>query len=344
MPLRLLSPYCVVRAALVVDRSVSNGDDRQLSALIGGVFVDSATLFVVWCNRVGRTGLRARDANARRAAHGRWTLLENDSCAGEHRNVIAAERRRRILDRARRFGSVNVSELADLLGVGVTTIRQDLRILDREGKVTRSHGGAVLRETATARLPYSQTRGERIREKSAIALAALRLLPASGCFLIGPGTTTYEFARRLPDDRGFHVVTNSLEVAVYLVANGKAEVDFLGGSIRHDSLASDVSLPESELDEIFWEAAFVGAAAIDIARGITTVDRRDAELERKIIRHSSKVVVLCDSSKFGKFSFARVGPVSVVDIIVTDAEIAPHTVDRLTEEGIEVVVADTRAE
>lgn len=266
--------------------------------------------------------------------------MEIESQAGKHGSVIAAERRRRILDRTRRFGSVNVRELADLLGVGVTTIRQDLRILDREGKVTRSHGGAVVRESATARLPYSQTRGERIREKGAIALAALRFLPASGCFFIGPGTTTYEFAKRLPEGRDFHVVTNALETALYLAANGKAQVDFLGGSIRQDSLASDVSLPESELEEIFWEAAFVGAAAIDIARGITTVDRRDAELERKIIRHSSKVIVLCDSSKFGKFSFARVGPISTVDAIVTDADIAPHTVDRLRGEGIDVVVTD----
>jgi len=256
--------------------------------------------------------------------------------------MIAAERRRKIFDRARRYGSVNVTDLAESLGVAVTTIRQDLRILHQEGKLLRSHGGAIIGDTAKARLPYSQTRGEHVQEKSAIAAAALQFLPASGCFFIGPGTTAYEFAKRLPEGQNLHVVTNALETALYLSANNIADVDFLGGSIRRDSLSSDISLPETDLEDLFWEVTFMGVAAIDMSRGITTVDRRAAEWERRIMEHGNTVVALCDSSKFEQFSFAKIGPVSLVDVVVTDAKIESHLVEQLENEGIQVVVAGSQ--
>jgi len=214
-----------------------------------------------------------------------------------------------------------------------------LRILDQDGKLLRSHGGAILRDDAKAMLPYAQIRGEHIQEKSAIASAALQFLPASGCFFIGPGTTTCEFAKRLPGGQNLHVVTNALETALYLVANNVADVDFLGGGIRRDSFSSDISLPASEMDDLFWEVTFMGVAAIDMTRGITTVDRHAAEWERRIMEHGSKVVILCDSSKFGQFSFARIGPVSMADVIVTDDGIEPSLVEQFRDEGVRVVIA-----
>ena len=253
--------------------------------------------------------------------------------------LIAAERRRRIYGQALQDGSVKAISLADELGVGINTIRNDLDALHRDGKLLRVHGGAVLIEGATPRPPYSQTRGENLREKSWIASAALAYLPASGSIFIGDGSTTYQFASILPADSHIHVITNALEVAGYIASNNVATVDFAGGTIRGDSLASDWTLSEEALKSLYWDVTFIGAAAIDIARGITTLDRSAARWERRIMEHGETVVVLCDSSKLSRFAYAQVGSVDLIDVLITDEGVSPAFVKELKAQGVEVVVA-----
>ncbi|MHB1001322.1 MAG: DeoR/GlpR family DNA-binding transcription regulator [Armatimonadota bacterium] len=251
--------------------------------------------------------------------------------------VIAAERRRRILEWIRQYGTVEVVDLAESFGVGMNTIRNDLDVLQDEGKLTRVHGGAVIIETSTPRPPYIETRSANMDDKSRIAEAALAYVPDSGAIFIGAGSTTYQLAMKLPSSRQYHVVTNSIEVAGYLAAGGFAHVDILGGSIRSDSLASDGSLATNIFDEIFWEATFMGAAAIDLQRGITTLDWSGAKWERKLIEHAGRVIVLCDSSKLGRFSHGRVGPVSLIDVLITDNAADKTFIDEIRKQGVEVI-------
>jgi len=59
--------------------------------------------------------------------------------------MLAAERRARILDRARQDGAVQVADLVDDLGVSHVTIRRDLEALVAERALDKVRGGAVLR-------------------------------------------------------------------------------------------------------------------------------------------------------------------------------------------------------
>lgn len=254
-------------------------------------------------------------------------------------NMVAPERRRWIYNLAVRQGSVKVGELAESLGVGENTIRSDLDILHQEGKLQRVHGGAVMRAVATPRPPYSETRSTNLQEKSMIGAAALAYLPESGTVFIGSGTTTYQLATRLNANHRLHTITNSLEIAAHLASHGVATVDFLGGSINPDSLESDLSLSEEVLDKLYWDVTFMGVAAIDTARGITTLDRSAARWERLAIEHGRKTVVLCDSSKFERYSYAQVGDVSLIDVLITDAGIRHEFKEELAAQGVEVVIA-----
>lgn len=253
-------------------------------------------------------------------------------------NLIAAERRRRIYEWVQRNGSANVADLASALGVAETTIRADLRALHNEGKVIRTHGGALLKNSATPRPPYSQTRTANIEQKSWIGEAALEFIPESGSFFIGSGSTVQEFAMHLPQGRQFKVVTNALEIAVHLAANDLAMVEMIGGCVRSDTLETDVPRPDQSLDDLFWETAFIGAAAIDVTRGITALDRAEAKWERSVIERSTRTVVLCDSSKVGKFSFVKVAPVEMIDVLITDSGVDPSVVEALRVQGVQVVV------
>ncbi|MBI2844183.1 MAG: DeoR/GlpR transcriptional regulator [Armatimonadetes bacterium] len=251
-------------------------------------------------------------------------------------HLIAAERRRTIYRYAQEQGSVNATEMAEVLGVGISTIRRDLDALHDENKIIRVHGGAVVKETAVPRVPYRQSRDQHGPEKAAIAQAALAYLPESGAVFIGGGTTTYQLAILLPPKTGISVVTNALDIATYLASNDIAPVDFVGGTIRPESLQSNC---EESLDSIYWDTTFMGLAALDVHRGITTDNRSAARQEVTIYSHGSRFIALCDSSKIGRFAYARVAPVTAIDILITDSGIDPDILRQLRNLGLDVVVA-----
>ncbi len=62
-----------------------------------------------------------------------------------------SERRHRIIELLLQNGAVNLAQLVDLLQVSEGTVRNDLRALEKQGDVIRTHGGAVLNGTHTPR-------------------------------------------------------------------------------------------------------------------------------------------------------------------------------------------------
>lgn len=255
--------------------------------------------------------------------------------------MILAERRRKIYDWTLQNGSVSVTWLAERLGVGLNTIRNDLAALEKEGKLMRSHGGAIIRDSAVGiRMPYSQTRNTNLAEKALIGQKALEYLPETGTIFLGPGTTCHQLAIRVPKTHQLHIITISPQIASFLASQTDNTVDILGGRVRKDSDETDVSLSEDSLDTLYWDIAFFGVSAIDPVRGITSLDQPTARYERRILEQAARVIVLCDSSKIGKLSYARVGPVTLMDILITDSKLNPDIAADLEGQGIKIVYAD----
>ncbi|BCW98306.1 MAG: DeoR family transcriptional regulator [Armatimonadota bacterium] len=254
--------------------------------------------------------------------------------------LIAAERRRRIYDLALRRGAVSVSELAAALRVAENTIRNDLDALEREGKLQRSHGGAVLKDQGRPAPPYQEMRVSHLVEKSWIGQAAARFLPDTGSVFINSGSTACQLALNIREGMGFQVTTNSPEIAVLIASNTSVPVDLLGGRILRDSLETDGSLSEDPLESLYWDVVFYGMTAIDAEHGITSTSLQAAKLDRRILSHGRRVVGLCDSSKFGLYASAKVGPLTLLDVLVTDSKARPEHIHMLQDAGIEVVVAD----
>ena len=58
------------------------------------------------------------------------------------------------------------------------------------------------------------------------------------------------------------------------------------------------------------------------------------------VNAAQKVVVLADSSKFGRRGFSKICDLEAVDRIITDSGVQQLYLDRLRERGIEVTVVD----
>lgn len=258
------------------------------------------------------------------------------------KGLIAAGRRRRILSLALEQGSINVTAVAKELGVNRETVRRDLAELDKEGKLIRSYGGATVREAEINR-PYSILRNENLQQKAWIGQAAVNYLPNdlsdSGLIWIGAGSSAYQFAMNMPEKWPGEVITGSPEIAVYLASAKGISVGLMGGKIRMDAFSTDCSWSENVLNIANWDVTFMSVHSIDIEHGMSGIDISAALSDSRIVTHGKKLVILCDSSKFGKFSRAIVGPVDLIDVLITDIGVNPKMVDELTSRGIEVVVA-----
>lgn len=268
----------------------------------------------------------------------RWRLKMRENQKGSHKGMIAAERRRRIYEVALKEGSVTVGNLAELLDVAENTVRNDLDILHTEGKLIRSHGGAVVTESSSFAMPYTQTRDAHIEEKAKIGEAATGMLPSAGSVFINAGSTTYQMAIRMQKSPSLHVTTNSPEIALYLTSNMICKVDLIGGCMVQESLETDGSLADEILDSLYWESCFLGVSAIDSVRGITSINMQIAQLEKKIMEHSEKVVILCDSSKFNRFSRAKAGGINMINVLITDSAVDEPFIQEISAFGTKVII------
>ncbi|MHB1457909.1 MAG: DeoR/GlpR family DNA-binding transcription regulator [Armatimonadota bacterium] len=254
------------------------------------------------------------------------------------KGMIAAERRRKIYEIALKDGSVTVGNLAGLLSVAENTVRNDLDILHTEGKLIRSHGGAVVTESSSFTMPYTQTREAHIEEKAKIGEAAVSMIPSTGSIFINAGSTTYQMVIRMPKSPSLHVTTNSPEIALYLTSNMICKVDLIGGCMVQESLETDGSLADDILENLYWESCFLGVSAIDAARGITSINMQIALLEKRVMDHSEKVVILCDSSKFNRFSRAKAGAISMINVLVTDSSADETFIQELSTFGTKTIL------
>jgi DeoR/GlpR family transcriptional regulator of sugar metabolism len=83
-------------------------------------------------------------------------------------------------------------------------------------------------------------------------------------------------------------------------------------------------------------------SAIDLSYGISTANHAEAQIKKMISKAAKTRIALADHSKFGTQSFAYVGPVADIDVLVTDSGTDQKYIKGLREAGIEVVVAEVQ--
>jgi DeoR family fructose operon transcriptional repressor len=258
--------------------------------------------------------------------------------------MYGSERRRHITEVLSASGRVTVADLASGLDVSAETIRRDLSVLESEGLLERTHGGAVpaipggrVERTLAAR------RAENVTAKSAIARAALGLLPApGGSVLLDAGSTTASLAESLTEPategHGLSLVTNSVPVADSLHRSGASRLHVLGGAVRGLTGACVGAPVLRALDTIRVDIAFLGTNGLHAERGLTTLDPDEAAVKSAMSRAARRVAVLADSSKFGHEFLVSFAGLDQIDVLVTDTPPTGLLAAALRDREVEVVL------
>src|ERR1700727_2089909 len=244
-------------------------------------------------------------------------------------------------------GQLQVEEAAKALGVSEATVRRDLDELARQQMLTRIRGGAVA-QGVTYDLPLRYKTERHPSEKQRIAAVAAGLVrPGQGTGLNG-GTATTEVARALATRSDLNsqgappaltVVTNALNIATELAVRQHIKIVTTGGVARPQSYELTGPLATGVLEQVTLDVAILGVDGIDSTTGATAHHEGEASINRLMSRQARRVIVVADSSKVGRRTFARICGLDEIHVLVTDTGIAPEEATLLEHAGVDVVTA-----
>lgn len=255
--------------------------------------------------------------------------------------LFVEERRRAILNRLKQNGRVSVRALSDEMQVSTVTIRQDLRVLDEEGLLERTYGGAVLRQPENSSFvpeaPFDIRNSERAHEKTAIAQLAAQIVQEGQAIALDASTTAYALVPFLKQFHQLTVITNSLIIAQSFPDKSGIEVLIPGGRLRKDSV-SLVGRPDG-LPDVNLNLGFFGARGLSIQRGMSDSDPDEVAMKRAMIARCIHTVVIVDSSKWGQVAPYTVLPGDGIGHVISTSAAPAALVDQFRQAGTHVDLA-----
>lgn len=213
---------------------------------------------------------------------------------------------------AERF--VGVADLSRRLYASQPTIRRDLDILEKQGYLRRSHGGAVLADEGHP--PISFRSGTHTKEKQGICRAAATLVPPSSFLFIDASTTALPLAGMLRPQDNVRILTNGLHTVKSFSEKGH-QIYSTGGRLLSDSLAFVGDTAMATVERYSADLMFFSSSSLDDTGMISDYSEEETALRLCMAKCARKKVFLCDSAKFGTTSVFRLFPLSEVDYVVT---------------------------
>jgi DeoR/GlpR family transcriptional regulator of sugar metabolism len=250
--------------------------------------------------------------------------------------VLAADRRRRVLDEVRRHGSAEVDHLARELGVSQWTVRRDLTELESQGLLRRTRGGAFVGSGPSA-LAVEPGAGD-TAAKRRIGARAAQLLHDDSTIMVLSGSTTAALLPHL-QHRRLTLVTNGLEIAYELRHAPDISLVMVGGYLHREQMTLLGPMTELAMADMHVDLIVAGAYGVHPEIGVTGAKIIQAGYHQSMLRHTDGVMVLADASKLGRRGPTVLAPLEAVNTLVTDADAPPEIVERLRERGPDVVVA-----
>ncbi len=253
----------------------------------------------------------------------------------ENQNAIFQEERlEKILTLLDEENRILTKDLPKILNTTAVTIRKDLAILEKRGMLKRTHGGAI--KTKSLYRGQSLTEKEKINldEKKKIVKKAAGLISNGDTIILDSGSTTSLLAKEIKHKK-ITVITNAMNIASELVQS-EIEVILIGGLLVKETLTLVGPLADSMLRKISSGKLFMGVDGIDFKVGLTTPNLLEANTSRVMMNISGEVIVLVDSSKFGRRSLGVIAEIKDIDRIITTKKLSDSEIKKFTEYKTEV--------
>ncbi len=228
---------------------------------------------------------------------------------------------------------VRVAELASEMAVAEETVRRDLKYLDSQGVLVRTHGGAVtLRPIAgdsaqwparSSDIPFEMRRQAMLPQKQAIAKEAFGRIKGVLTIALDGSTTAWQLAT-LVHDPALTIVTNSLMITHLFASRASnqpgPQVITVGGTLDRKLQIFTGMIAMDGLRHIDVDLFFCSCGGIDPTRGFSDPSETAALFKRQLIRQASQTIVLADSTKFRSRAPVFFAALDDVHELITDSD------------------------
>lgn len=237
---------------------------------------------------------------------------------------------------------VTVERLSEVFNISPITVRRDLEMLDKKGFLTKVHGGAIYKDLIESEPVFSEQIKLHPQEKSEIAKEASERINDGDNVILESGTTCLAMVKHLRGKKDIKVSTAGIPIANELwnlsMIKKDLEVTVCGGVIRPNSSIYVGPHAINYFKKINVDIAFVSPVGVSIEKGISTATDFDAELMKSIIDCSNKTILICDSTKFGKYSYINVAPLAAFTEIITDKALDKDYYNKIKDIGIKITL------
>ncbi len=254
--------------------------------------------------------------------------------------MLANQRRQKVLDLIREEGSVRVSQLAQIFNISEPTVRQDLKQLEEDGVIVKEHGGAFLKDIPRQVSSLSLQHTENMEKKILIGKKAAELIHDGDSIILDCGTTVTEIAKNLSAKHDLKIVTNSLNIALLAGVRYDFDVMVTGGEFKAPTLSLTGEKASAFFNDIHVGKLFLATGGLSVTGGLTYPGLQDLPVKKAMIASANQVILVADSTKIGKKSFASLGGVDLIDIFVTDRGIDDEVRAQIESMGVEIIIAD----
>lgn len=250
----------------------------------------------------------------------------------------AQERQLRIEEYLQKVEFASLDELSSHVEVSVSTVRRDLTLLESNGTVKRTHGGARIVIPRSDEFAFAARDTHQVEEKEAIGRACAALIQPGQTVLIDVGTTAFHVALHLESQKP-QVITNSLPVAQCFGSLGSmVEVVVTGGVVypRLGALLGPVAV--ETISKVHADVAVMSASGITL-EGLSNSHGLLIEIQKAMLKATKRVIFCLDYTKFGRQSLSALCGLDAIHTLVTDSKAPADMIAALRSQEIEVIQA-----
>jgi DeoR/GlpR family transcriptional regulator of sugar metabolism len=236
---------------------------------------------------------------------------------------------------------VTVAEFCKALNCSESTIRNDLRLLERQGLVKRTFGGAVLAQDVPFKSHVNVRAAQNIEAKNEIARYVVdHVLTDGATITLDSGTTNVAIAKKIVESplENLTVITNSFAAASILTKTDKVRLYFAGGSYDHERACFYDEYTSLYIRTMRSEYFFLSVIGIQADVGLTIGEPNEANIKQVMMSCAAKTIVVADASKVGKVGFKWIAGLDAADRLITNESADPEAVRALEENGLDVVL------
>lgn len=251
--------------------------------------------------------------------------------------MLAIERRNRIMEKLQNEKKVVVSALSKSFGVSEETIRRDLEKLENEGLVTKSYGGAVLKENTNIDLPFNVRKNRNVEKKLKIADLMAERISDGELLMLDASSTAVFIAKKIKDRKNMTIITNSIEITLDLADMHDWHVLSTGGIVKEGSLALVGPHTDQMIKCFHVDKAIVSCKGLDMEKGFTDSNEMHAETKKTMFTSANEKILAIDSTKFDRISFTKIGDLEDIDLVITDKYPGDQWMALFDKMGIECI-------